>query len=212
MSGGKLRGTDQLMQFLGAFPQKLQKNALRSAMIAGARVIRDEARANVPVESGQLRAAIKTSSPRVMLGDQATVKVKLLGKHSYVGRFIEYGVRPHLITAGDSKYQVRTLNARINRAGMELREDGLIKINGFESTRNVRTKQGVETRVMEIGKHFVSGAVMHPGIAPKPFLRPAIDTKGDEAREAFAARLRSYIKEKSGFTSPDTLEPDEDEE
>lgn len=188
MSGGRLKGGPELLEFLALFPARVQKNALRSAMIAGARVIRDEARATVPDESGKLRKAIKTSSPRAILGDRATVKVKLLGEHSYIGTFLEYGVAPHVIGQSSNGVSARALNRRA-------------RVTGVQPT----AKEGV----LKIGEDFVGGVILHPGFAPKPFMRPALDRMMTPAVAAIGARLAEYLKDKTGFSVPDTLEPDE---
>lgn len=169
------------MAFLGAFPERLQKNALRSAMIAGARVVRDEARATVPRKSGKLARSIKTSSPRAFTGGAASVKVKLLGPHSFVGTFLEYGVAPHYINAGDADISARKLTKAAARGD----------VTG-----------DTETQALRINGQFVTGAVLHPGIAARPFLRPALDRKQAEVIAAIGARLREYVMNKTGFTVP----------
>lgn len=183
----RLKGGPELMAFLEAFPARLQKNALKSAMIAGARVVRDEARANVPRKSGKLAKSIKTSSPRAFTGGAASVKVKLLGPHSFVGTFLEYGVSPHLIArtgAGQGKVAIQ---------------------------KAVDGKGVVSTKAMKIGEDFVSGIIMHPGIVARPFLRPALDRKQGEVIDAIGARLREYLKNKTGFTAPTTISADVEE-
>lgn len=185
----RLKGGPELLAFLEAFPVRLQKNALRSAMIAGARVVRDEARANVPRKSGKLAKAIKTSSPRAFTGGAASVKVKLLGQHSFIGTFLEYGVAPHYIRAGDTEMSPRLLTKAARRGDLQ---------------------GDVENQALKIGNNFVTGAVLHPGFAAKPFLRPALDRKADEAVNAIGLRLREYLKNKTGFTAP-ALAADDDE-
>lgn len=154
----KLKGGKELEQFLRAFPKRVQNGAVRSALRAGANVIRDEAKARVPSESGKLRKAIKTGSARVHPDGSASIHVRLKGEHSYLGMFHEYGVKPHIIPG----------------------KKGLIKI----------------------GDEVVSGPIEHPGISPRPFMRPAADTKADEAVKAFADQIRNYLKAKTGFTGP----------
>lgn len=186
----RLKGGPELLAFLEAFPAKLQKGALKSAMIAGARVVRDEARANVPSKSGLLRKAIKTSSPRAFTGGAASVKVKLLGKHSHLGHWMEYGVAPHFIAAGSSDMSAR----RLTKAAMRGDLVG-----------------DVATQSLKINGQFVTGAVLHPGFAAKPFLRPALDRKQVEVINAIGERLREYLKNKTGFTAPVTLTADVEE-
>ncbi len=177
-----MKGGRELAAFLQAFPARIQKGAVRSALTAAAKPVRDQARANAPKESGQLAKSIKTGSPKVEQDGRVTIKVRLAGQHSYLGHFIEYGVRPHFISAGDSGLSPRKLTQKARRDG-STEEGGALKI----------------------GDTFVSGGVMHPGFAAKPFLRPALDTKMDEATKAFAERLRTYLKDRSGLTAPAVL-------
>lgn len=177
-----MKGGKELAAFLQAFPARIQKGAIRSALTAAAKPIRDQARANAPRESGLLAKSIRTGSPKVEQDGRVTIKVRLVGKHSFLGPFIEYGVRPHFISAGDSGLSARKLTQKAAREG---------------ST--------AESGVLKIGNAFVSGGVMHPGITAKPFLRPALDKMADTATQAFADRLRSYLKNKSGLTAPAVL-------
>jgi uncharacterized protein YfaP (DUF2135 family) len=48
-------------------------------------------------ESGQLEKAIKTSRNTKQSTGQVIAKVRLRGRHAFLGNFIEYGVLPHLI-------------------------------------------------------------------------------------------------------------------
>lgn len=177
-----MKGGKELSAFLAAFPARIQKNAVRSALTAAAKPVRDQARANAPRESGKLAKAIKTSSPKVEQDGRVKIKVQLKGQHSYLGHFMEYGVRPHFISAGDSGLSPRKLTQKARREGSS--EDG---------------------GALKIGDKFVSGGVMHPGFAAKPFLRPALDMRMDDAVKAFGERLGSYLKDKSGLTAPAIL-------
>lgn len=181
MSGQTLKGGPELLAFLGAFPQNLQKNAVRAGLTAAARPIRDQARANVRRKSGATARAIKTSSPRANQDGTITVKVQLKGKNAFIGHFLEWGVSPHLITAGDSKLSVKTLNRSVRKLGSSVDE---------------------ATGVLKIGQNLVSGAVMHPGHAPMPFMRPALDTRANDAVNEFGKRIRTYLSDKRGFTAP----------
>ena len=70
-------------------------------------------------------------------------------------------------------------------------------------------KDGKAPGALQIGGEFVSGTVLHPGTAPRPFLRPAFDAKANDAALAFAKQVRAYLHNKSGFTAPVTLEGDD---
>lgn len=182
----KLKGGKELDAFLAAFPARLQKGAVRAALTAAARPVRDQARANVPSESGKLRKSIKTGSPKIEQDGSVSVRVKLQGEHSFLGHFMEYGVAPHFINAGDAGLSPRKLTQKARREGMS-EDAGVLKIGGA----------------------FVSGTVLHPGFAAKPFLRPALDAKAQDAVKAFGDRLASYLQSKTGFSAPITLEVDE---
>lgn len=188
MSGRNIaiKGGPELMAFLDAFPLKLQKGALRAAMTAGAKPVRDRARALAPRKTGQMAKAIKTGSPRIDPDGTVRIKVRLAGKHSFLGTFIEYGVRPHVIQAR-SDLKPRAINKRMNAEGFTNMGGGVLKI----------------------GDNFVSGAVLHPGFPARPFMRPALDLAAGEALNAMGDRLRSYLQSKASFTAPVTLEVDE---
>lgn len=183
MKTAPIKGLKETMAFLDAFPDRIRKGAVRSALTAAAKPVRDQARMNAPKESGQMAKSIKTGSPRVEQDGTVSIKVRLAGKHSYLGQFIEYGVAPHFISAGDSGLSARKLTQKMGREG-STSEDGALKI----------------------GDTFVSGAVLHPGFAAKPFLRPALETRMDDAIQAFGERLRSYLKDKTGFSAPVKLD------
>lgn len=178
-----LKGGPELMQFLDQLPPKLEKNVLRGALRAGANVIRDEARANVPVKSGKLRRAIKTDT--VTDGGLIKARVKLRGPHWFIGPFLEFGVAPHFIAAGDSGLSARKLTQRLNRSGGSNEPGGAMKIGG----------------------QFVTGAVLHPGIPARPFLRPALDTRANEALRAVGAYMEQRLR--IGDFSAPALEVDD---
>lgn len=175
----KLKGGKEMLAFLEAFPARLQKGAVRSALTAAAKPVRDQARANAPRKSGKMAKAIKTSRPRVEQDGTVTVKVRMRGEHSFLGTFHEYGVAPHFISAGDAGMSARLLTKKGRREGM-----------------------ASEGGAMKIGDKYVTGAVLHPGFAPRPFLRPALDTKAQEAVRAFSDQLGKYLKDRTGFTAP----------
>lgn len=175
-----LRGGKELDEFLTLFPVRLQKGAVRAGLTAAARPVRDQARQNVAKESGKTAKAIKTGSSRVHEDGTVRITVRLKGEHSHLGHWLEYGVLPHIIDPGDSGVSARLLTRRARNGGIEEREHNLLKI----------------------GNSFIGGAVMHPGFAAMPFLRPALDMRADDAINAFGQRVNSYLSSKAGFTAP----------
>lgn len=211
-----LKGGPELMAFLSAFPERLQKNALRSAMVAGARVVRDEARLRVEKQSGKTAKAIRTSSPRVNQDKTVSVKVKLKGEHAFVGWFLEKGVRSHLITAGDASTSTKALNKRARNSekqggdGLSVQDNGLVRVGGYTYFKGPQGDRD-EADALTIGPTIIRDAVVHPGFPAKPFLRPALDARAGDAIDAIGARLREYLRSKTSFIASVTIEADIDE-
>lgn len=181
-SSFEVKGLKQLDDFLAAFPVKLQKGAVRAGLTAAGGVVRDEARARAPKKTGKMARSIRTGSPKVNQNGTISVKVRADPKaqHAFIAHWIEYGVSPHFIRAGDSGMSPRLLTRAANNGGTSDVATGAMKING----------------------NFVTGTILHPGFAPRPFLRSALDTKAQEAVKAFAGRIQDYLKGKTGFTAP----------
>ena len=152
MSNVHVKGGAELNKFLQQLPVKIEQSVLRGALRAGANVVMAEAKANVPVESGQLRDGLKvsTSSRR----GRVTAKVKATGKHAHIAPWLEYGTAAHKITA--------------------------------------------KGKGMFFGGLFVKG-VQHPGSRPKPFMRPALDGRAQDAVSAAARYMKQRLATKHGL-------------
>lgn len=116
-----VKGLPELQRFLDQLPVKLQRNVLRGAARAGLKVFRDEARANVPVAAPSNEGRMLYGGYRGALRDSIRVSVKvrngeIIGKVIAGGRnkktgadvfyahIVEYGARPHTITAWGRKH------------------------------------------------------------------------------------------------------------
>jgi HK97 gp10 family phage protein len=103
------RALDAALQTLSA---KVEKNILRSALRQGANQFRDEVRANIPVESGDLRRSVRVSTRSK--GGTVYASLKIGSKKAFYARFLEFGTQPHGVKKGASvkrgKYQDGTLN------------------------------------------------------------------------------------------------------
>lgn len=180
-------GTKELDAFLSAFPKQMQNAAYRAGLVAAAAPIRDEARVLARKKSGKMAKAIKTGSAKRNDDGTYSISVRLVGEHSFVGIFEEYGVAPHPITRGNAKLLAKVKAARANGGRADVLDD-------------IEARAG--KAVMKIGDDFVSGTISHPGHGAHPFMRPALDTKADAAVKAFAGRIRDYIEGKTGFALP----------
>ena len=101
----RLKGGPELLRLLDELPKNLERNVIRGGLRAGAKVIQQQAKANVPVKTGQLKRAIGIGTRTE--GAKLSSYVKLRGKGSYLGLFIEYGVAPHLISVSEADKPVR---------------------------------------------------------------------------------------------------------
>jgi HK97 gp10 family phage protein len=147
-----IKGGKELQEFLNTLPVKVEKNILRSALRAGAKVIAEEAKQNVPVKSGELRDSIVLST------DARKGKVTAKAKTSlWYAKFVEFGTAAH-------------------------------KIN---------PKNGMS---LLFGGRWVK-SVDHPGSNAKPFLRPALDTKANEAINAVGVQIGKRLT-KLGLNAP----------
>jgi HK97 gp10 family phage protein len=94
---GVIKGGDELAALLGQLPVEVETKIMRQGLAAGANVIRDEARARAPKKTGALARSIKTTRDTKRQSGQVIAKVRLKGRHAFLGRFFEYGVLPHKI-------------------------------------------------------------------------------------------------------------------
>ena len=129
----QVQGLDQLAKALRELPQRVARNGLRAAVYAGAKVIRDEAKLQAPVATGDLgpnqpppgtlkRSVIMKQIPELSGAQKQTFFVTVrqgkkyrkqgkkgnLSKDAWYWRFVEFGTvkmsaRPFLRPAFDMK-------------------------------------------------------------------------------------------------------------
>lgn len=91
-----VKGLSDLDKFFDELVPKMQRNIMRGALRAAAVPVRDQVKANVPVQSGTLRDGIKISTS--VKGGVVSVKVRAGGKHAYIAHMIEFtGAAAHWI-------------------------------------------------------------------------------------------------------------------
>lgn len=98
-------GLKELQAFLDALPAKMEKNIMRSALRAGANVVKVEAQQQLAshgnVKTGLLSKGLKVSTRAKRGLVTATVKAK--GKHGRIAHWIEFGTAAHTIAGKDGK-------------------------------------------------------------------------------------------------------------
>jgi HK97 gp10 family phage protein len=161
-------GLSELDKKLEALPGKIQRRALRKALLAGADIIRDEARATVRRKSGKLAAAIESSASLsiasaddreflnaagVSASDAAIAIVSVRGGPARRAHLTEFGAAPH-------------------------------------EERPKKKKVLADPATGEI----FGRVVKHPGSKAYPFMRPAFDTHAEDALNAIVEVLRDEVE------------------
>lgn len=171
VDGGVVLGLKDIQETLLSLPQRLGVNVIRRGLLAGAGVMRDEARRLVPQQPGKsprgntrtnsLKKAITAESRGVFkdgsgrpVQHRAVVTIsKAKGKRGVSPRsyahLVEFGTRPHSLGKGSM-------------------------LDPFRRSAKVKNQHGAT----------------HPGTAPQPFMRPAFDGKKFEAVRVCADTVR----------------------
>ncbi len=155
-----VKGFPQLGAALKAIPEKIERNIMRGALAAGARVVKkgveSELRANGSVKTGELVRGLRNSS-RITRDGLVTAKVVTGGKHAFIAPWIEFGTAAHRIVAKKAKFLFFGMFAK---------------------------------------------SIEHPGIRPKPFMRPGLANTAQAATNAVGNYLRKRLT-KAGINIPD---------
>jgi len=177
-----VQGLADLHRAMQALPAKLEANLIRGASRAGAKVIADEAKRRVPVQSGALRDSIRVS-------------VKLDHRRGRVVATIKAGsnkTKKVIESRPDGGIKVRYLNpfyARFVEKGTSTHYIKAVTAKALILRRNRRASSGFAKRWTA----WVVEGVTHPGARPKPFMAPAFTAKSQAALAAFADYLRRRI-------------------
>jgi len=94
-----VKGLSKLNDFLQSVPAKVERNVLRGGLRAGINVVLPVARENAPKDTGEMARGMKVSTN----AKKGTViaKIKLTGRHAFLGPWLEYGTAAHKIVPKD---------------------------------------------------------------------------------------------------------------
>jgi HK97 gp10 family phage protein len=99
-TGFTIRGGAELEKALRELPVKLERNILRGALRAGAKVFEQEAKRRVPTRTGKLRDSIRVSVRARRGAIVAMVKAGGGKERVFYAHLVERGTAPHVILAG----------------------------------------------------------------------------------------------------------------
>lgn len=92
-----VNGAQEVQAQLLAYPAKVEQRVVRNALAAGARVVRDAAKAEAPVRSGKLRGSIRVSTKARKGQVTAGVRVGNLKTGVFYAHMVLGGTKPHSI-------------------------------------------------------------------------------------------------------------------
>jgi len=176
-------GLAALQKFLDELPVKIEKNILRSALRKGAVVIMAEAKQRCPVGLPTNEAAKKYGGYPGALRDSIRV-----GTNYRAGR-----VTASVKAGGKTKKQGDAYYAHMVEFG----------------TRAHVIKTVTRKGSLVIGGRFVGRSVQHPGARPRPFMRPSLDGKAQEAVIAVGEQMKVRLTKEGIDTADIVIEGDE---
>lgn len=92
-----VKGLSDLQKFLDQLAPKVEANIMRGALRAGMNVVKPAAQSGVHSVSGELAKGLKVGTNR--RGSIVTANLKATGPHRSVAHLVEFGTRPHNISA-----------------------------------------------------------------------------------------------------------------
>lgn len=168
----KIEGLKELDAILKAFPARLEKNILRTALRQSANVLRDVARQKAPTSGIAKNIQVRSlkSSPQMVYMATAVNKTR----ESYYARFLEFGT---------AKYY-----------------NGLNKRPPAQYEIKPKTKKALAFEVKgEAGSETVfASKVVNEGLSPRPFMRPAIDQSLNDMIRVFKLAVNARIQMEFG--------------
>lgn len=149
-----VKGLKELQKFMDTLSPKLEANVMRSALRAGANVIKAAAKQNVPVKSGTLRDSIRVTTRS--RGGKVSASVNVGGKKAWYAHIIEFtGAAAHKITAkkGSALAFAGGLYESVDHPGMKAKAF-------FRPALDAQAQNAI----VEVGKHIKSRLATKHGI------------------------------------------------
>jgi HK97 gp10 family phage protein len=156
-------GLADLDRILKTLPAKVEGNVMRGALRAGQKVIMEEAKALVPVDQGALRDSIRIQFRR--------------------RRRKRGWVRMHLVAGNEAAWYASLI---------EFGTASYYTGKGSSVGKPYKIKPKKQPGALLFGGK-VREEVTHPGIRPRPFMRPAVDKAQGRALDAVGDYIRKRL-------------------
>jgi HK97 gp10 family phage protein len=168
----KVTGLDQLAQNLTAFTKEIQDRALNSALVAGAQVVAKEMAAQSP-RSHDIGPRQKNDQH---IADSIVIKTE----SKPVGSAAEVYVGPSKSVSSKARWM--ELGAAAHAIVAKL-------------TRQMMKSGVAAKKVLASSSQVFGSHVEHPGVHPRPFMRPALDASAKDALDAMKQSLAQSMKD-----------------
>ena len=180
-----LRGFAEFEKKLRALPGKVARKVVRQALREGAKIIQAEAKARVPVDSGKLKKSIKVRAAKSRKKGTAAVVVQTgqgdFKGETFYGAFLEYG---HKLGARRSSATTKDLR----KQAADLRQ--------YRKTTGDKRWESTEKSLRDRAKRsYADDQSGRTDVPPRPYMRPAFDSKKEAAERTIAAKLAQGITE-----------------
>lgn len=154
MADVHVKGLAELQKMLNTLAPKMEKNIMRGALRAGANVIKEEAKQNINSISGQLAKGLKVSTSGK--GGEVIASVKAKGPHGYIANWVEFGTKPHTITAEEGSLLLdATFAGSVDHPGasphpfmrnsLDAKSGAAVVAVGEYIKKRLATKEGINT-------------------------------------------------------------------
>ncbi len=175
----EVKGLKELEAMLLKLPQKMAQRILYKAVLAGAAVVRREAKRLVVKRTGGLERAIRSKRVRTRRPGLAIYQV---GARHPVAHLIEFGVAAHTI---------RPKRKKVLRIS-----PGDYALDDFYGNLDAAMAGGGSSSSWG---RFLGKEVKHPGFSAKPFLRPAFDNSTQAILAAMNKNLMKNIEKEAPY-------------
>lgn len=180
MAEFQINGLKELHQALQKLPANIERNVLASAINQGTNVILKQTRLMAPTQDIR-----KQLASRVLKAKRGEVIREIYIKSPRDKRNKKNGENPE-------KAPKDLFYAKFFEFGTASYYSGKGRTVG--GPYQIPKKPG---RLLINGKYFM-GPIKHPGVKPRPFLRPSLDLKSQEAIKAMAAVIRLRLPMETG--------------
>lgn len=161
-----IKGGDSLANFFKSLSKEMQQNILPSAMVAGGEILAAEIRARAPVGPPSSENARERGGYQGALRDSVRV-ISRIGKNGVVTVIVRVG--------------------GVNRKGADVFYPHMVEYGVLAHLIKPKKK-----RALAFGGK-VAPVIHHPGAAPQPFIRPALDAKANEVSETIGVKVNERL-------------------